>query len=204
MGLRIDIHLHTKRYSGCSQIDPNQLVRQAVNAGLHGLVITEHHAQWEASEIRELVDKSGELGFLLMAGFEYTSAKGDILIYGLSPDEAHQFQSGWPPTDAITRAHKLGAICVAAHPTRMGLGFDEDIFSLGLDAIEVASVNLREHEQRLAMNVAAHCGVPAVVASDAHLLQDVGRYAMDFCVPIAGMEDLKEAIKQGKFQVPGL
>lgn len=122
MGILIDIHVHTKKYSQCSVLDPDRLIKQAVKAGLQGVVITEHHHQWELQELQELVTKSGEMGFILLAGFEYTSSQGDILVYGLSASQSREFKPGWSPEDTIAKAHELGAICIAAHPTRMGLG----------------------------------------------------------------------------------
>jgi hypothetical protein len=46
MGLIVDVHLHTRRYSRCSRIEPGALIDRAVRAGLDGVVITEHHHQW--------------------------------------------------------------------------------------------------------------------------------------------------------------
>lgn len=200
MGLRIDLHCHTSRYSKCSKIDANKLIKRAVKAGLHGLVITEHHFNWEPEELDELVQKSGELGFLLLAGFEYSSSQGDVLIYGLSSKQAGDFVPGRPPEEALEWAETLGAACIAAHPTRAGMGFDERIFSLPLDAIEVGSVNLKEHEQRLAMTLSKNSNLAPVTCSDAHRLEDVGKYATEFPDPIRSMPDLQKALKRGRFQ----
>ncbi len=202
MSIRIDLHLHTLRHSPCSTIEPDRLIKQAVKVGLDGLVITEHQYQWSEAELAELADKANAPGFLLLAGFEYTSRQGDILMYGLRPAEANGFVSGWPPSQAIRMARERGAVCIAAHPTRAGMGFDEAILSLPLDAIEVQSVNLRPHEQRLAMTLAAQVGKPAIAASDAHQLHDVGRYVTEFDDPIRSMADLQEALRRGRFR-PG-
>lgn len=203
MSLRIDVHLHTRRYSGCSKLDPNRLIKQAVKVGLDGVVIMEHHHVWGQEELDELLDASGEQGFLLLSGFEYTSTQGDVLIYGLGPEEAEAFKPGGPPEEAIERAMGLGAVCVAAHPTRAGLGFDERILSLPLAAIEVQSVNLKEHEQRLAINLAKNIEIPAITGSDAHNLDDVGCFTTDFFDPIRSMPELKEALERGRFRPSG-
>lgn len=200
MAQRIDLHCHTSRYSRCSRIDANKLIKRAVKAGLDGLVITEHHYIWEQAELDELLEKSGEVGFVLLSGFEYTSAQGDVLIYGLNATQAGDFVPGRPPEDALEWAKTLGAVCIAAHPTRAGLGFDERIFSLPLDAIEVGSVNLKDHEQRLAMNLSKTSKLAPVTCSDAHRLEDVGKYATEFPDPIRTMADLQNALKRGRFR----
>jgi hypothetical protein len=81
------------------------------------------------------------------------------------------------------------------------MGFDERIATLPLDAIEVRSVNLLEHEQRLALHLAGNLGLRCVAGSDAHQLQDVGIYATEFEDPIQSMADLQDALRRGRFRV---
>jgi len=203
MGLRIDMHVHTAQYSPCSQIDPDRLIKQAVRVGLQGLVITEHHYQWRDEELSALLERSGEMGFLLLAGFEYSTSAGDLLVFGLDATAVQHFPPGLMPSDAVCRVHELGGFCVAAHPTRAGMGFDESIFNLGIDAVEVASVNLRDHEQRLAMRIATAAELPNFVSSDAHRLPAVGRYAMEFQVPVRSIDDIVRALAARQFQPIG-
>jgi predicted metal-dependent phosphoesterase TrpH len=201
MSLRIDLHVHTQLHSPCSRIDPEQLVHQAVRAGLHGLVVTEHQYQWSEQDLAVLMNRSGELGFVLLTGIEYWSGQGDLLFYGLSQDQAMGLQKGLPPEEAVRLVHEMGGTCIAAHPTRAGMGFDERIATLSLDAIEVRSVNLLEHEQRLALHLAGNLGLPCVAGSDAHQLHDVGLYATEFEDPIQSMGDLQVALRRGRFRM---
>jgi len=203
MGLRIDLHVHTRRHSPCSQIDPDLLIGQAVRAGLFGVVITEHHYQWRPNELEALVERSGEPSFLLLAGFEYMTKQGDLLIYGLDSTEADQFPRGLAPEEAVELVHRSGGVCIAAHPTRAGMGFDERLLTLPVDAIEVQSVNLKDHEQRLALQLATDVGRRPIAASDAHNLRDVGRYSSEFQDPIMGMKDLRKSLLRGRFHPAG-
>ena len=200
MGIIIDLHLHTRLHSSCSQIDPDALLRTAIRAGLDGIVITEHHYQWPLQEVAALRERSGEPHFLVLSGFEYASRQGDILIYGLDPSEATTMKPGMPPEEAVAHVHQLGGVCIAAHPTRAGMGYDDRIGQLGLDGIETASVNLLEHEQRLAAQLAIMTALRPINASDAHRLVDVGRYATEFADPIQSIGDLCNAIRCGRFR----
>ena len=202
MSLRLDIHLHTSRYSGDSQLAPEKLIEKAVATGLDGVVITEHHHIWDPNELAELVEAGPAPGFILLSGFEYTSSAGDILIYGLEPDRCKEFEP-WKltPGEAVDKAHELGAACVAAHPTRLGLGFDEKIFNLPLDGIEVASCNLTDNEQRLASKLAVDLGILAVAGSDAHELKNTGKYATEFSGPVSNLAQLTDSLKQGMLKV---
>jgi len=201
LGLLIDLHVHTNRYSQCSVIPPERLIDQAVNAGLDGLVITEHHVQWSLDELEELRQASRHPGFLLLGAFEYTSRKGDLLIYGLEAHQVSQFEPCWPPEQAVELATQLGGVCIAAHPTRAGLGFDMGISALSLAALEVCSVNLQPHERRLAAKLAEAIGARPVACSDAHNLQDVGRFATEFDMVIHNVSDLRTALTHGRFRV---
>lgn len=202
MALRFDMHVHTSRYSPDSTLDPEALVDRAVAAGLDGVVITEHHHGWPRADLAALVEESEHPGFLLFAGFEYTSLRGDVLIYGIDAERVAEFPPfALSPGEAIRRAHECGAICAAAHPTRAGLGFDEGILELPLDAMEVQSVNLNRNEQRLARNLARDLCVQGFASSDAHRLEDVGRYSTDFLAPIQSMGDLIDSVKDGKFRI---
>lgn len=201
MGFLVDLHLHTSRYSRCSRIYPGVVVHRAVRAGLDGAVITEHHHQWEADELKQLVDRSGHPTFLLLSAFEYTSCQGDILIYGLEPKRALEFRPGWPPERAADLAVRYGGVCIAAHPTRAGMSFDQRIASLPLAAIEVCSVNLDNRERHLARKLSESLSLQQVANSDAHDADDIGRYATEFDDLITSMEDLQAALLRGRFHV---
>jgi len=200
LGIRIDLHVHTSRYSPCSRIDPARLVNQAQRAGLDGLVITEHNRQWPQEELDELVTRSQAPGFILFSGLEYTSTQGDVLIYGLTPEQADVFQPGLEPEEVVHRVADLGGLCVAAHPTRAGAGFDERILNIPFAALEVASATMKEHEQRLAARLAAGMGIPGVAASDAHLAKEIGACCTEFDAAVRSAKDLHDALRSGRFR----
>ncbi len=201
MGLRIDLHTHTRRYSSCSRIDPSDLIPAAVKAGLDGLVITEHFRQWTEDELQELRQQADAPGFLLLAGFEYTSTCGDLLVYGLSDRDASAMERDLSPAEAIRYVRQCGGVCIAAHPTRLGMGYDERILNLPFQAIEVCSTRLEPHERSLALKIADAAKIPAVACSDAHAVHEVGNYATTFTVPVRDIRDLRDALLRGKFHI---
>jgi predicted metal-dependent phosphoesterase TrpH len=200
MALHFDIHLHTRRHSGCSQIDEYALIPRAVRRGLDGLVITEHHYQWREAELEELRQAADAPGFVLLAGFEYSARQGDILIYGLEADAADTLEPFQDAAVILRQVLEMGALCIAAHPTRGSLGFDEDILTLPFDALEVRSVNLKPHEQRLAKRLADGLEKPGIAASDAHCLEDVGAYYLALDEAVRDMTGLRDAVKCGRFR----
>ena len=195
------MHVHTKRYSRCSQMEPERLIAQAVRMGLDGVVITEHHRQWTQEELKALVEASEAPYFLLLSGCEYTSSHGDILLYGM-PDEAiSAMQPGWSPAQVFERVTACEAAAVWAHPTRSPASYDGVMTSLPWCGIEVASANMQDNERRLAVRLAEAIKVPPVIASDAHQIRDLGRFATEFLEPIQSIKDLRDALRRGRFQL---
>lgn len=200
MPLRIDLHVHTRRGSPCSAIDPLQLPDAAVRAGLDGVVITEHEYQWTQDELDDLSRRTSRSGLLLLAGFEFETSQGHLLVYGLHPDDVRRFTPGLRPKDAAELVHELGGACVAAHPTRAGQSFDGQLLETPLDAIEVASSRLAYDEQRIAFRLARDTEIPMVAGSDAHALRDIGCYVTEFDACLQSAADLRDALRHGTFQ----
>jgi predicted metal-dependent phosphoesterase TrpH len=203
MEVLIDLHVHTKRYSECSHIDPLELVEEAVRVGLDGLVLTEHHHQWDEEELDALRRASGHPDFVLLSAMEYTSEEGDILIYGIAPELANEYPPYEPAREVAAWVRRMGGVCIVAHPTRAGFGFNGSIREIPFDAIEVRSVNLQPHEQQMARRLAGQLGRPGVAASDAHRLEDVGAYATAFDGPVRTMADLQDRLRHGRFKIAG-
>jgi hypothetical protein len=181
-------------------MDEYKLISQAARRGLHGVVITEHHYQWTEEELAELKEKADVPGFVLLAGFEYSSEKGDILVYGLEPEAAHSLMPGRDPIRALQHFQEMGGACIAAHPTRAAIPFDDRILEMSFEALEVQSTNLKGNEQRLAIRLAESLKKPVVACSDAHRIEDVGAYATAFEDPIYSRSDLLAALKSGRFR----
>ncbi len=202
MSLRFDLHIHTEKYSPCSRIPPERLVAHALRVGLDGVVITEHHYQWTDEDLEPLRNQARETGLVLLAGFELSTSEGDLLIYGLDPEQVARFVPYMDPEPAITLAHTMGAVVVAAHPTRRVRGFDTRMMNYPLDAMEVASCSLETHEQHLARRVADAGNFRKIAASDAHDMNDVGRFFLLFEEPVRDQASLKDALLHGKFTLP--
>ncbi|MBI1318923.1 MAG: hypothetical protein GC168_08230 [Candidatus Hydrogenedens sp.] len=200
MQLRLDTHMHTRRHSPDSDLDERQLVTQALRRGLNGVVITEHHFQWPEEELAELRrELVAPPGFVLLSGFEYSSRKGDILVYGLSHEWAQKYPPAREPEEMLRIYQEAGAVCIAAHPTRERIPFDDRILDMPFEGIEVESCNMAAHEQRLARKLAQGLQLPMTGSSDAHRIEDLGAYATAFEGPIETMADFVDCVRRGAF-----
>ena len=79
--MKFDHHMHTRKHSPDSEIDPLLLIERAREIGLDGVVITEHDYQWEADELAELAARAAPLR--VFSGAEISAREGHFLVYGL-------------------------------------------------------------------------------------------------------------------------
>lgn len=110
---RGDCHVHSVHSDG--ELTPEQLVAAARAAGLDFIATTEHntsasHGAWHAHAGSDL---------LVILGEEATTATGHWLALGLQPGQVVD----WRYTvrdevvgQQVARVHRVGGLCVAAHP----------------------------------------------------------------------------------------
>jgi predicted metal-dependent phosphoesterase TrpH len=198
--MRFDHHLHTKRHSPDSNIDPLELIDRAPRVGLHGVVITEHDYQWETAELADLAGRAGALRVL--SGVEVSAREGHFLVYGL-PSLA-DVEPGIPVADLLKVVRGHGAAIVAAHPFRWGQPFEEIIAANGpaFDAIELVSNNVTRETRSLAESLLERTPMGSTGSSDAHEIDVVGCYFTRFDEPIESMAEFVAALRRGAFR-PG-
>src|SRR4051794_3843955 len=118
---KFDHHVHTARHSPDSVIDPAELIERAKEAGLDGVVITEHDYQWEPDELSELQRRAG--GLVVLSGAEISAMEGHFLVYGL-PD-LDEVTPGIDLESLLVVVRRHRAAIVAAHPFRWDQDFEE-------------------------------------------------------------------------------
>ena len=195
--MKFDLHMHTSRHSPDSITDPFDLVRSAIEAGLDGIVITDHDYWWPDAELQELRDTAPEL--VILAGVEVTARGGDMLCYGITDPFKLPRGIAWP--ELCREVHRQGGAAIAAHPNRWGQPFEKIIKEQKpeLDGIEVMSNNmdddLRTQAAKLLMKF-PHFAKPG--NSDSHDPATVGCCYTDFDAQIRTAADLVKAICERK------
>lgn len=193
---RIDHHVHTTRYSPDSDISPRQLLLAAKEAGLDGVVITEHDEQWRPDELAEL---SGQAeGLVVLSGVEVSAREGHFLVYGL-PD-LRGIEVGISLRDLIAEADRHGAAVVAAHPFRWGQDFEEiaEVHGGGLAGVELVSNNVTPETRALTERLLGRRRFATTGSSDGHQPEVVGCYFTEFPGPIRTMAEFVAALKRGE------
>lgn len=178
----LDLHVHTRRHSFCSNLDPKDMVKRALRLGIDGLAIVEHHVVWRVEEIEQLKDETGAGSLVVLRGQEITTYAdgdlfhGDIVTFGFEGEYPE-----YPSTEEIIRlVHEAGGIAIAAHPFRWGYGHGEDVYHYDFDAIEVYNINYRLLDVKKAEIAVEALGVAGTGGSDAHEAKAVGLYLTEF------------------------
>lgn len=198
--MRLDLHIHTSRYSPCSSMTPEETAVAAKKAGLDGFCVTEHNKLWSKDEAAELADK---FGVLVLRGVEVTTTGGDILAFGLDQEPENLIS----PAELKIMVDAAGGIAIAAHPFRGFLLFGFSAMSTDLKeasdnltfqsvhGLEVCNSMVTDKENALAADVADALGLLKVGGSDAHSPAAVGKCVMNFHESLRDERDLIRLVR---------
>lgn len=191
--MRYDLHIHT-RYSSCSNLKPENILRRAKEKGLDGIAVTDHNSIRGALETSAL---NKDRYFEVIIGEEIDTDKGEVLAYHIKEEiKPGKFEK------VVKEIKKQGGIAVIAHPYAVGLiGRKKatiDAVVKDIDAIE--GFNARSFfafENIQAQIKAREMDLPMTAGSDAHFAFEIGRAYTEF------EGDLRKSLKEGKTKING-
>ena len=192
-----DMHVHTYRYSSCSFLSPADLICRAEELKLSGVVIAEHNRVWSDKEVREL-KKVTNTGLLVLRAQEVSSTNGHLLVYG-----CHKNLEYLAPEEIVEEVHKCGGVVIPSHPFRYG---DYDGYSIEqlrsvfsrYDGIEVLNGNQNDAQNNEGLAVWEKLGIVGIGGSDAHSVDNVGKFLTEFEEGISDEYDMISEIKAGR------
>lgn len=199
-----DLHIHTRRYSSCSIMDPLDAVKAARDAGLAGMALTEHGIRWKDEDVQELREQCGCPDIVIIPGEEAAcysrrgEFQGEFLVYGYP----ESLGSSKDVRDLIGLVHDAGGVVVAAHPfkpadTKSGFyGSGHATLELDLDGLEVFHPDYNEKSRELALDAVKRMNVCGLANSDAHDVNSVGRFRTRFREDVTDTASLCRAIRE--------
>ncbi len=195
--MRIDIHVHSSRYSPCSWQPPEEMIQAAVTAGLDGIVFTEHDLRWPQQELDRLQQVAP--GLKLFSGAEMTTAEGEhVLVYGdMDYSRLRAFTAG---VNLCLLVREMGGVSVLAHPGRWGQ-LPAPALLEAVDGLEVSSSNITRAMSLQAEHLARRYGKFMIVASDSHHTASLGGFALEFSAIVNDEVELAGALQHKKFQL---
>jgi len=173
--VRVDLHVHTRRYSPCAEaLDPEHLCHALEKAGLDGLVIAEHDHLWPAEDIallnRRLKNKR------IYRGVEVSSSNGHFIVIGLN--DLDGIMPGISIENLIPLINFHEAAIIWAHPHLCYGSIPAPLkgsrMPPGLHAVEVASGVTAGRDTAATRAMARRMGWASVGGSDAHIPGQVG------------------------------
>jgi predicted metal-dependent phosphoesterase TrpH len=209
--LEFDLHIHTSRYSGCSNIDPIKLVRKAKKVGLDGIALTEHSICWSAENIEQIREKSRVFDLVILPGQEvacYTPSgifQGEFLVFG----PTRSLGSSRTLEEILELVHGEGGVILAAHPYRRlpgGEGFygaGDGVYGAGLDGLEIEHPSYDGGSRQLAKKAQEQLKISGIGGSDAHDLRAVGICRTIFSRPVRDLSSLCREIRAGRVTAIG-
>jgi hypothetical protein len=159
----LDLHVHT-RFSPDSVSSPDRLLDVAKRRGLHGLAITDHESIRGALVTR---DRNRDPDFHVIVGCEVATEAGDIIGLFLT-DEIRSRVA----LEVISEIHEQGGLALLPHPFQRRP--PPESVAAAVDLVEVFNARSSPESNRRAQELAGRLGKPAICASDAHFVSDVG------------------------------
>ncbi len=196
--MKVELHLHTSRYSACAAATPAQMMERLVQTGYEAVFLTEHDAVWPPWEIEQLGKGFPQLrifgGVELSVGDEFLR---HLLVLGTSdPDYLVVRDEG----EVLEKARSEGHLTVLAHPLRWPGGLEMLEQGLLPDALEYRAGNQHRPEQlRLAEELARQYGLALVNSGDAHVLTSVNRYWIETDRPVRAAQDIRPIVMNRQY-----
>ena len=207
--IAFDLHIHTRKYSGCSFINTEDIIQQAVQAELSGMAITEHGMRWPDEEFGRLQKLAAERGLVLINGQEINTfnsvnrSEGEFLVFGLH----RSLTQAYSAIELVQTVHEEGGIIIAAHPYKLSrggrshyYGAGDNVYKLQLDAIELCHPDHSEQAMKKVRQAMEQMKIPGTGGSDAHKILNIGSCVTVFENPIRDEDDFIREIRAGRIR----
>ena len=204
-----DIHIHTRRYSGCSFIQVEDILAQAASADLAGIALTEHGMRWPDEEIARLKIQGDAHGIVVINGQEIHArndrgqSEGEYLIFGLTRSVTETLSAA----KLVEAVHAEGGILIAAHPYKLSrggrshyYGAGDLIYHLEIDGIELCHPDHSELAMKKVRQAMEAMKIPGSGGSDAHKILNIGACVTLFENPVANEADFLREIRAGRIK----
>lgn len=190
--MKVELHLHTSRYSGCAVATAAELMERMVQIGYGAVYITEHDAVWSDWELHQL--RKGHPRIRIFPGVELTVEPEPIrhiVVLGTNDPAYLRLRDA---ADVLAKARDERHLTVLAHPFRWEGA--AEMFRAGLlpEALESRSANHDPAEAKVAAIAAEKYDLPLVNAGDVHDLHFLNRFWIETDRPIRKAGDIRSVI----------
>jgi len=195
--MKVELHLHTSRYSACAINTPQEMMRRLIDAGYGAVYITEHDAVWADKELAEL--RAAVPGIRIFPGVELSLGRQHLLVLGTNDPAYLSLDS---EAAAVEKARDERALTVLAHPFRWEGGaemLEAGDRSLLPDAIELRTSNQDADQAAASAEAAGRLNLPLVNAGDSHALNFIDKFWIETHRPIERGDDIRNIVIDGAY-----
>ncbi len=196
--MKVALHVHTSRLSGCADAEPEEMIEEYINCGFDALFFTEHDAVWPRADLQGLraaypdiqIFPAIELSLFQPRSFVH------LLILGAADEEYLYLASA---DKVIDKAREDNFLTVLAHPYRYDSS--DEILRRGIypDAMELRSNTHLEQHAALARAFASEHAIRLVNSDDAHSIEDIGNFWVETDRPLERPGELREIVLAGEY-----
>lgn len=199
--MKIELHCHTDRYSGCATNSPAEMMAGYAACGYDVVYLTEHNQFWAADELADLRGMFPQLR--IFSGVEINDGQvgHDLLVLGVSDPAYLKLGRSGRWDEVLARAGRDGHLTVLAHPCRFQGGCDLIGAGLRPDAMEYRTCNQDDAAMlRRAEALAEAHGLPLLNAGDAHGLAMIDRSWIETDGPVEDGNDIRSIVRGGMYR----
>ncbi len=196
--MKIELHCHTSRYSGCCSSSPEDIIRGLIERGYQGVFITEHDAIWGDWELADLQAAFPEIR--IFSGVELAvgeDRRSHLLILG-TDDRSYQRIPTVP--EILRRADEENHLTILAHPFRWAVEPELLGGEVLPDAIEWQTCNHMGELPPKSLAAAHRLMLPLVNAGDVHSPAMANRFWVQTDQDVTDPGHLRDIIIAGDYE----
>jgi len=193
--MKVELHLHTTRYSDCALNTPEQMMGRLVDTGYGAAYLTEHDAVWGEGELADLRGLFPQLR--IFSGVELSLGVHHLLVLGTGDADYTRIGN---PADVVLKARDEGHLTILAHPFRWP-GGAEMLWDQGPlpDAIEYRTCNQDAMMGGVSLDTARELNLPVVNAGDTHALSVLNRFYINTDRDLDHANDIRQIVLEGRY-----
>lgn len=195
--MKIELHLHTSKYSECSCNSPQEMMAKLIDNGYDAVYITEHNTVWPQDELNQLQSEFPQIK--IFPGIEITTgsmASQHLVVLGTNDPKYSKMSRA---SEVLENALADGHLTILAHPYRFKGGCEMLDDNLLPDAIEFYTGNHGLEFAIQSLNTAGKLSLPLTNAGDVHALDMIGKFWLETDQPLTTADDIREIIKSGNY-----
>lgn len=195
--MKVELHCHTSRYSGCGRNTPAELMERMIQLGYDAVYITEHDKVWPVDELAQLTHQFP--GIRIFPGVELSLgplSRVHLLVLGAS-DPAYTALKDI--RSILDKARADGHMTILAHPYRWLVRATMLAKGFLPDAVEHLTGNHDARQGRKSAAASKRHKLPMVNAGDTHGFDMLNRFWIETREPVHTADDIRRIVQAGAY-----